>query len=490
MKLLIPTMLLVCGVNITGKALACDKDLPTTSVSVIKKSIIEKHKSYSLKAIDAKSLDGPALERANWCELDVSECTQQFELGVERYLSANPESALIVYAGFDTKICSLLFLAGREPILNIQSLQPAILEQWIIEYTHQISGWSTSNAPRTARLAKTNALRDGRCNVDELENPAIHQRGHQRGATLTPNSANPNPSVTDKLDKALSNSLFPETFKNALLQVKHVTIVPFGSISTLPVSTLYPFGDNRRAVDSFSINYLLFAGDVIDSTFIDASNDKPAYWTGQFNKPLILGNPIPTDIDRKACFSELEYAELEAKAVADIWDASPYLQHSATKATYTKNSKDADLIYFAAHGIAGRNSGLTDSFIALADTNLNAEEVQELSQFKLSAELVVMSACETGLGVIKDFGVVGLARTFLDAGARNVVMSLWLVNDEATYYLMSEFNRKLANEPPSVALQHAQLYLQNEFPQFKKPEYWAGFAVYGKQISMSSSSAH
>ena len=101
---------------------------------------------------------------------------------------------------------------------------------------------------------------------------------------------------------------------------------------------------------------------------------------------------------------------------------------------------------------------------------------------KLPAELVVLSACQTGLGKqVRGEGLVGLTRAFMYAGAKRVVVSLWNVNDEATSELMSKFylgmwKRGLSS---SEALRQAQLAMSKQ-KQWGAPYYWAAFLQQGE----------
>lgn len=97
-------------------------------------------------------------------------------------------------------------------------------------------------------------------------------------------------------------------------------------------------------------------------------------------------------------------------------------------------------------------------------------------------DLVVLSACETGLGDIKgNEGVYGLQRAFRIAGARNVLASLWEVGEEATKELFESFYLHLLNEELTVqeALHQAQNDLRKH-EQFSSPYFWAGFVVVGE----------
>ncbi|NET59779.1 MAG: CHAT domain-containing protein [Symploca sp. SIO2E6] len=108
--------------------------------------------------------------------------------------------------------------------------------------------------------------------------------------------------------------------------------------------------------------------------------------------------------------------------------------------------------------------------------------LHDVFNLNLPAELVVLSACQTGLGQeVKGEGLVGLTRGFMYAGSQRVLVSLWNVSDTATAEMMKRFYRNMLQEGLSAtaALRAAQLEMQQE-TQWKAPYYWAAFTLQGE----------
>jgi CHAT domain-containing protein len=108
--------------------------------------------------------------------------------------------------------------------------------------------------------------------------------------------------------------------------------------------------------------------------------------------------------------------------------------------------------------------------------------LNEIYNLNLPAEMVVLSACETGIGKqIRGEGLIALTRGFMNAGAERVVASLWKVDDRATAELMGEFYNEMfvRKLKPAAALRAAQLTLSRR-PARRNPHFWAGFVVQGE----------
>jgi CHAT domain-containing protein/tetratricopeptide (TPR) repeat protein len=144
-------------------------------------------------------------------------------------------------------------------------------------------------------------------------------------------------------------------------------------------------------------------------------------------------------------------------------------------------------VHFATHGyVDSEHPDLSAIVLSLIDQNGKPQDgflrSHEIYNLNLPAELVVLSACETGLGrEIKGEGLVGLTRGFMYAGARRVVVSLWNVNDKATADLMARFYRGMLreNKTPAAALRTAQMEMARQ-RQWRSPYYWAPFVLQGE----------
>ncbi len=143
------------------------------------------------------------------------------------------------------------------------------------------------------------------------------------------------------------------------------------------------------------------------------------------------------------------------------------------------------ILHFATHAVLDTETPeLSSIVLSLVDRDGSSRDGYlwgpDIGDLALSAELVVLSACETALGKeVRGEGVVGLTRSFLAAGAGRVVVSLWRVDDRATSELMDRFYGALFDGlPAAAALRRAQLELRAE-PAWSAPYYWAGFVLQG-----------
>jgi CHAT domain-containing protein len=186
--------------------------------------------------------------------------------------------------------------------------------------------------------------------------------------------------------------------------------------------------------------------------------------------------------------SRLQYSGEEVLRVKEIYgsNAVAYLGQQASKKVFLEMAGSYDVLHLATHAKANVKAG-EFSFLAFAPTdsepNNSLISVGELYNCSLNASMVVLSACETGLGEeVRGEGVLSLARAFAFAGARSIVCSLWSVNDKSTMRLMDYFYElRGSGQTNSLTLQNAKLkYLKENPGAGAHPFYWAGFVAIGE----------
>jgi CHAT domain-containing protein len=145
------------------------------------------------------------------------------------------------------------------------------------------------------------------------------------------------------------------------------------------------------------------------------------------------------------------------------------------------------IVHFATHGFVDyEHPELSGLVLSLVDQNGQPQDgflrLHDIYNLKLSANLVVLSACNTGLGKeVKGEGLIGLTRGFMYAGAAGVAASLWKVDDDATAELMKHFYEGMFTKglTPSAALREAQLGMWKQ-KRWHAPYYWAAFVIQGQ----------
>ncbi|MBW4474920.1 MAG: CHAT domain-containing protein [Stenomitos rutilans HA7619-LM2] len=216
---------------------------------------------------------------------------------------------------------------------------------------------------------------------------------------------------------------------------------------------------------------------------------------GQGNSPdfplptsgsLVVGNPTMPLVSLQngepaEQLASLPGAELEAKAIAPLLGTQAITGDRATKVVIVQQMPQERMIHLATHGLLDDVKGLgIPGAIALAPSGkdnglLTADEILDL---KLTAELVVLSACDTGRGRLTGDGVIGLSRSFIAAGVPSLIVSLWAVPDASTAFLMTEFYQNLKKTPDKAqALRQAMLATLKKYPN---PKDWAAFTLIGE----------
>ncbi|MEO0896430.1 MAG: CHAT domain-containing tetratricopeptide repeat protein [Bacteroidota bacterium] len=208
---------------------------------------------------------------------------------------------------------------------------------------------------------------------------------------------------------------------------------------------------------------------------------------GNDSKDMLGSRNIDT-ADRRNLLAALTYNVPEAQLAADKFGGDVLTGEYATEAAFVDRASDYRILHLSTHGKANDQAG-DYSFLAfhhIEDDSLEIENEwlynSEIYNLKLNADLVVLSACETGIGELqRGEGIISLARGFSYAGAKSLVTSLWNVNDRSSMELMKSFYGYLAEGMPKhIALRQAKLdYLDTHPDYLQSPYYWAGFIPIG-----------
>ena len=201
---------------------------------------------------------------------------------------------------------------------------------------------------------------------------------------------------------------------------------------------------------------------------------------------LLVGNPCTKQL--KKPLEPLPCAQKEVEMIAAILNTRPLIGKQATKAEVMKRMSSVGLIHIAAHGdevtgqiVLSPNPEWT-LFPKEEDYILKMSDVQAAN---LRARLVVLSCCHSGRGrVLKGEGVVGIARAFLAAGARSVLVALWAIDDEATMEFMKRFYQHLKEGKTASAAVHQSMKSLRESEEFSEMWDWAPFQLIGDDVKI------
>lgn len=203
--------------------------------------------------------------------------------------------------------------------------------------------------------------------------------------------------------------------------------------------------------------------------------------------PNYSAQHLSGDISQRNSSYALAGAIQEITQISSIFNSKNYLGKNATKSNFLELSKSYDIIRLAMHAIVDEENPHKSNLIFENDERLY---INELFQMKIPAHLAVLSACNTGVGEIKEGeGVQSLSRAFTYAGVKSTLMSLWSIPDTQTSEIMTYFYSYLKEgKTKNEALQLAKLeYIKNSNEEvLKHPYYWAGFILSGDMMALKT----
>ena len=276
----------------------------------------------------------------------------------------------------------------------------------------------------------------------------------------------------------IPKNLSKEIHDLVILPTGRLGIIPFEVLVTEPTDISGDYRDVDYLLRKYTARYEFSAGLLLQKS----SQSRP-------KEPSIL-LCAPVEFPGNENLMQLPATELEVNDISRLFASknisSALFTHQQANEHMIKTSglKNYSLVHFATHGVVDENDPeLSRIFLQRSDEaedgNLFSGEIYNL---ELDANLVTLSACETGLGKIsKGEGVIGLSRALVYAGARNIIVSFWSVADESTAGLMTDFYQELlGNSSAGYAenLRQAKLGLLKS-EKYAAPFYWAPFILIG-----------
>lgn len=287
---------------------------------------------------------------------------------------------------------------------------------------------------------------------------------------------------------------------------RQVVIIPHGPLHYVPFHAITgATGNPLLAAQGPTVSYALSATVLRQ---IHQQRQKRAIVPGQVRCLAIGYNRDDSTED-----TMLYFAEAEAQTIVQVIGGNAWTGATAKKAQLLAHADRYHYLHIACHGHFDATDPMASALVLAPNERLTADEV--LHHLRLQCELVTLSACESGVGhVRRGDELMGFVRAFLAAGANTLLITLWQVDDLATYFLMQEFYRALnAGSAPAAALKQAQQYLRQlpratvrtmitelastaaldwhaprfqplltgdaQAPAYADPKYWAAFVVVG-----------
>ena len=288
-------------------------------------------------------------------------------------------------------------------------------------------------------------------------------------------SSNPRNSALSLLYETLISPI------QDLLLDNEVIFVPEGPLCLAPFAAFMD-SDSKYLCESFRVRM------IPSLTSLKLITDCPADYHSK-SGALIVGDPWIQEVTLKGeKFEQLSFARKEAQMIGRILHTTPLIGRQATKNEVLKRLSSVALVHIAAHGKMETGEILLAPNPSPASRTPIEEDfvltMKDMLNVQMRARLVVLSCCHSARGEIKAEGVVGIARAFLGAGARSVLVSLWAIDDEATMEFMKIFYQHLMKgESASAALNQAMKSMK-ESDEFSTVDHWAPFVLIGDDATL------
>lgn len=288
------------------------------------------------------------------------------------------------------------------------------------------------------------------------------------------------------------------------IQGKDLIIVPDGKLALIPFEALLTESPKVKKIDHSELPYLLNTHNVsYANSGTTLLNNSKSVSSSENNQKILAFAPsfdneqvTPSKRDTvRSTLGPLAWTQKEVNSLVSYFKGLSYLGEDATEKVFKENADEYEIIHIASHSMVDDLNPMYSkiAFTLDQEDTLNDGYLHtfELYSTQLNAEMVVLSACNTGYGKVeKGEGVLSLGYAFSYAGVPSVVMSHWQVDDKSTYLFMDNFYKFLSEGMnKSEALRRAKLYLlDDENAAYANPYYWSTFVAYGKDTPVAAKS--
>ncbi len=292
------------------------------------------------------------------------------------------------------------------------------------------------------------------------------------------------------LEKSLND------LKHKGLNIKRLRLVKDGLLGYISFETLLT--QPSKTNQGKNVPYLLqdYAVSELYSNTLLTHNENSNYTDGFGGFAVSYENIADNNGSTRGKLNPLRYSKKEVREIHKLFKGDTFLDNAATKSAFMKRANQYGILHLTMHGVLDVNNPLQSALVFAQDSDSKDSTahlltVAELYATPLKAGLAVLSACNTGNGVLKrGEGIMSLARAFAYSGCQTTVMSLWSIPDESTSEIMLSFYKYLkVGQPKDYALQQAKkdyLNRHESMPSSTIPNAWAATVVIGDVMPLAA----
>ncbi|XP_073229373.1 uncharacterized protein [Porites lutea] len=313
---------------------------------------------------------------------------------------------------------------------------------------------------------------DVNCEDRSLRNPRDKQLAEERSSEPRPNSSS---FEETKSLQTLYNVVIGPI--RDLLDDDEIVIVPEGPLCLAPYAAFMDM-KSKYLCETFRIRLLP------SLSSLRLIQNCPADWHSKTGA-LLVGDPWVQEV---TTLEQLAWAEKEVQMIGEILHTVPLVGKQATKDEVLRRISSVALVHIAAHGEMETGEIALAPNTTRSSVNPAREDylltMKDVLDAQIRARLVVLSCCHSARGEVKSEGVVGIARAFLGAGARAVLVSLWAIDDKATMEFMKVFYQELVHGRSASEALDKVMKSMRESDDFSAVKYWAPFVLIGDDVTL------